>query len=130
MDFQGIKELAQSGDLSETAKQVFRTGQVLNLMKEQLAADSIIAATGLKSFCGLPLVSRGRVLGVLGVGSSREATFTEDDVSFLSQVANQIAIAVEKAMVEERKFRSDLYYRLNVFPIRVPSLRERREDIP
>jgi formate hydrogenlyase transcriptional activator len=45
---------------------------------------------GLNSFCDLPLVSRKRLLGVLAVARREEDTFDEDQVRFLTQVANQV----------------------------------------
>ena len=53
---------------------------------------------GLKSVCFIPLINRDRVLGTLNVGSLREDAFTAGDVELLSQVANQIAIAVDNAL--------------------------------
>jgi DNA-binding NtrC family response regulator len=35
-----------------------------------------------------------------------------------------------ETLIEQNHFRSDLYYRINIFPIKLPSLRERKEDIP
>jgi len=58
-----------------------------------------IVAEGPKSMCLIPLVNRGRVLGMLTIARTTETPFTEDDVEFLSQAAGQIAIAVENAVI-------------------------------
>src|SRR5882762_3871231 len=50
---------------------------------------------GFKSLCFLPLISRNRAIGTLNLGRLRGNAFTDEDLSFLGQVASQIAIAVE-----------------------------------
>jgi len=53
---------------------------------------------GLKSFSFLPLISRNRAIGVLVLGRLRDDAFTQADICFLTQIANQIALAVENAL--------------------------------
>ena len=57
---------------------------------------------GLKTGCFVPLVSRNRVLGLLGLGRREENAFSQADIAFLSQVATQIAIGVENALDYEQ----------------------------
>jgi formate hydrogenlyase transcriptional activator len=95
MDFPGHEE-TRAWPPSDRTKAVFRTGQPVNVTKEEIAAEP--KASGLcSSLSYLPLIGRERVLGVLGLGSSRENAFTQDAFLFFGQVANQIALAIENA---------------------------------
>jgi formate hydrogenlyase transcriptional activator len=58
----------------------------------------IAVREGLKSFCFLPLINRNRAIGVLVLGRLRDDAFSQADISFLTQVANQIALAVGNAL--------------------------------
>jgi formate hydrogenlyase transcriptional activator len=53
---------------------------------------------GLRSGCIIPLVAHDRTLGTLDIASRSESAFTEEDVTLLTHIAKQIAIAVENAL--------------------------------
>ena len=82
----------------------------------------------LDEIADMPLSTQARILRVLTdqsfvrVGGSRQIAV---DVRVVSSTARDLAVEME-----EKRFREDLFYRLNVVPIEVPSLMERRDDIP
>jgi Nif-specific regulatory protein len=75
-----------------------------------------------------PLRLQAKLLRVL-----QQKTFEKVGSSTTIQVDVRIVTATNRDMeklVEKQEFRSDLYYRLNVLPIYIPPLRERKDDIP
>ena len=76
----------------------------------------------------MPLAAQSRLLRVL-----QEQELERVGSSQTIRVDTRVLAATNRNlldMVDEGTFREDLYYRLNVFPIQVPALRERKEDIP
>jgi two-component system, NtrC family, response regulator AtoC len=75
----------------------------------------------------MPLNLQVKLLRALEEGEIERVgatTTTKVDVRIIASTKTSL-----KQLVDEGKFRSDLYYRLNVFPIYIPSLRERKNDI-
>jgi formate hydrogenlyase transcriptional activator len=107
VDFPGGKGFLQEdlvysveGSPSGTA---FRTMKPLTLQSPftgwlHFPIVQIAVREDLKSFCFLPLISRNRALGTLVLARLRDDAFIPDDIEFLCQVANQIALAVENAL--------------------------------
>jgi formate hydrogenlyase transcriptional activator len=82
----------------DVSSEVFRTGKLwcgsVQEARRLGMKDTSQAEVG--TVCILPLISRGRVLGTFGVVKYQDNAFT-GDIGFLSQIGNQVAIAVENA---------------------------------
>jgi formate hydrogenlyase transcriptional activator len=111
LDFPECKDCAQEQDViaidDSPEGTAFQTRKAVVMNRE----DSLAAAPagnptdrceGAKSSCFVPLVGRNRSVGVLKLTRLGQGTFSVDDLDFLSQVASQIAIAVENALVYQQ----------------------------
>jgi formate hydrogenlyase transcriptional activator len=103
LDFAFSDEGLHEGSLvpidEDVSGAVFRTGKLWSgsVLEARRLGMKDTAQVEVGMVCILPLVSRGRVLGTFGVVKYQDNAFTSDDIEFLTQIASQIAIAVENA---------------------------------
>lgn len=106
LDFPDGKGMAQQ-DMSSPLDsslpgQVFRSGQYwvgdIHELRRSGFDDRLAAAEGVEALCLLPLVRCKRVLGVLCLVRLEKNAFTHEDIDFLSQIAGQVAIAIDNAL--------------------------------
>src|SRR6185312_4431027 len=84
----------------------FRTGKPIRLSPDDgrswtEPARAMLREKGLQSLCALPLIVRGRRVGMICVGRVDAAAFTDEDEELLAAAAGQIAFAVENALAFE-----------------------------
>ncbi|TLY18284.1 MAG: GAF domain-containing protein [Nitrospirae bacterium] len=87
-----------SGVAIATKKPAVFTAQDLQNMASESNVCERLLDEGVKSLCSVPLLAHDRVRGALNVGRRDEDAFAQDDIDLLSQVAQQVAIAVENAL--------------------------------
>ncbi len=75
---------------------IFSEQDLKNLCSESPVAQHLLDE-GVKAFCSVPLLSHDHALGALNVGRRLKDAFSPEDIELLSEVAKQIAIAVENA---------------------------------
>jgi signal transduction histidine kinase len=63
--------------------------------------NPILRERGIKSLLGVPLLARGRVLGIVHVGTLSPRDFTPDDVELLEVVAERVALGLERALIHD-----------------------------
>jgi signal transduction histidine kinase len=75
---------------------------VLNLDADPLTYNhEFFRKHGLVSYLGVPLIAKGKVLGVLGLYTGKEHDFSKEDIEFLNTLAGQAAIAIDNAQLFE-----------------------------
>ena len=77
---------------------------ITHLEKEGFPSDTTdrLLAEGVRSICLSPLIRHGRALGVLSIGSAQTAAFSLADLALMTQVADQVAIAIDNALAFEK----------------------------
>ena len=98
---QGIAGLRLGEGIAGEAAQQGKPIYVDNISEDPRVTRSVVATEGLRAFASVPLLSKGKVLGVMNIASHTLQRFTPEDVQLLGSISNQIAVAIENARLYE-----------------------------
>lgn len=99
-----VRELKQIKPDDEFIGEVAKSGKTLihkDMSLNHRLAESRARAEKFQSFVAVPIMSKERILGVIGVGSHANREFPDWEVRMLSTIANQIGMAIENARLYE-----------------------------
>jgi GAF domain-containing protein len=88
-----------SGTVAQTGEPVLLQDVSLDPRTARL---DLVSAEGLKSFVGVPLRAKNRVLGVMNIASHLPGEFAEEDKYLLDSIGHQLGVAIEQAELYER----------------------------
>ncbi len=83
------------------------------IVSEDMMADprvvfpNLILSEGLRAFASIPLISKGKVLGVINIASRKRSQFSAREIQLLNSIAAQVAVAVENAKLHQEVQKQD-----------------------
>ena len=94
------------------AGRVAQTGETI--LVEDISTDpramhlALVATEGIRAFASVPLISKGKVLGVINIASHEAGKLSSEDIQLLDSIASQVAIAVENARLHQEVLHKEM----------------------
>jgi phosphoserine phosphatase RsbU/P len=115
--YQGVRVPLRTGFAGRIAAE--QRPVVLDRVDETTVANPILWEKGIRAMLGVPLLTGGKMIGVLHVGTLNERLFTQGDVELLELVADRVAFATQTRLLEVERAASKLLER-SLLPPRLP----------
>lgn len=103
----GVAGLKLGEGIAGLAAQKREPIYVDNISEDPRVTRSVVVTEGLRAFASVPLISKGKVLGVMNITSHTLRRFSPEDVQLLGSISNQIAVAIENAKLYEELQRKE-----------------------
>ena len=115
--YQGVRVPLRTGFAGRIAAE--QRPVLLDRVDDTTVANPILWEKGIRAMLGVPLLSGGKTIGVLHVGTLQERSFSDADVQLLQLVAERVALATQTRLLEIERAASRVLER-SLLPPRLP----------